>query len=135
MQAEIASITCEQIARGGLRCSAYPEAWFPPAHGGKNESEADYSARCEASKAEHMTALEDAEARNGANLAACLRAARQLFDAQHHAEGYAILEHCRREWGVRLTSPPEELDAEAVAMRLTRRRDLWVQHEMRKQPR
>jgi hypothetical protein len=102
VQAEIANATCEQIARGGLLAALYPL---------RGEAQLD----CEYARAREMV-----REANIVTLATCLRAARWLMDAQHTGEAMAVLEHCRREWGVHVTQPPEPQLAAIAARELIR---------------
>lgn len=102
MQVEIANATCEQIARGGLRATLYPLA---------------HEAQLEC---ERLRAREVVREVNRVTLATCLRAARWLMEAQHLGEAHAVLEHCRREWGVHISQPPESQQAAIAAGELVR---------------
>jgi hypothetical protein len=98
LRAEIAHLTCEQIARGGLRVVPKPGDWFKPQRV-RDESNEDYEKRVALSRIAHVDAIMRAESVNGANLLTCKRAAFDLDAAGQHGEAAAIREHIRQQWG------------------------------------
>lgn len=80
LRAEIAHLTCEQIARGGLLAVHVPGPFHEP-------------------KIEDIDARLRAIGTNDGNLETCRRAAQWLDEAGDRGAAMAVREHIRQQWG------------------------------------
>ncbi len=97
LRAEVAHLTCEQIARGGLRAVAWAPLWRDPMRY-SGETEEAYSKRKSALRHAHLEAAGRAYSESIGNMETCKRAAAWLREGGDMGAALAVEAHIREQW-------------------------------------